>query len=75
MPGTKAEYTVSAASLWRDATSYAMTADFSVDEAKISRAYVAMIAARFDREVDDVRHGLRYGTSEGQETSLARNAD
>lgn len=76
MPETKSEYTVSAASLWRDATSYAMTADFSVEEAKISRAYVAMIAARLDREVDAMRHGLRYGTLEGRESaSLARNAD
>jgi hypothetical protein len=67
---------MTAASIWRDATSYAMTADFSVEEAKISCAYVEMIAGRFDREVDEVRHGLRYGTLEGQEAaSLARNAD
>ena len=67
---------MTASSLWRDATSYAMTTDLSVEESKISQAYIAMIAARVDQEVDAMRHGMRYGSYDGQESaSLARGAD
>ena len=68
--------TMTASSLWRDATSYAMTTDLSVEESKISQAYIAMIAARVDQEVDAMRHGMRYRSYDGQESaSLARGAD
>ena len=62
--------------VWKYATSFAMEHNLTVEETKVSQAYIAMISKYADLEVEAMRNNVRYGDFTGQEAaSLARDAD
>lgn len=67
---------MSPAIVWKYATSYALETDLTVEEAKISQAYIEMIGKHVDRDVEELRNNVRYGEYDGRDAaSLARDAD